>query len=93
MIIFQLNAFLCSLDIENNTHGKGPVPGRLRELEDYWNESQGNLRPGAHAADGWISEYHQHRGIHENPDAWAHSFEQEHGVNGWVSEFEQVRNF
>ncbi|XP_054797056.1 peroxisome biogenesis protein 5 isoform X2 [Prosopis cineraria] len=85
----QLNALLCSLDIETNARDKGHVPGRFRELEDYWNESQGNLPPGAHVADGWINEYHQQREFHANPDAWAHSFEQQHGVNGWVSEFEQ----
>ncbi|KAK4278517.1 hypothetical protein QN277_016353 [Acacia crassicarpa] len=85
----QLNALLCSLDIEANTHDKGHVPGRFRELDDYWNESQGNLQPGAHVADGWINEFNQQREIHANPDAWAHSFERQHGVNGWVSEFEQ----
>ncbi|XP_028794410.1 peroxisome biogenesis protein 5-like isoform X1 [Neltuma alba] len=85
----QLNALLCSLDIETNTHDKGHGPGRFRELEDYWNESQGNLQPAAHVADGWINEFHQQREIHANPDAWARSFEQQHGVNGWVSEFEQ----
>ncbi|KAF7833861.1 peroxisome biogenesis protein 5 [Senna tora] len=85
----QLNALLCSLDIESTNHAKGPAPGIFRELEDYWNESQGNLKPGNHAADGWITEYRQHRETHDNPDAWAHSFEQQYGVNGWVSEFEQ----
>lgn len=68
------------------------MPERFRELDEYWNESQGNLIHGAHAADGWISEYSQHRERYDNPDAWANSFEQQHGVNGWVSEFENVRS-
>lgn len=82
---------MCSLDIDSNVRAKGPMPERFRELEDYWNESQGNLRLGAHATDGWIAEYSQHREKHDNPDSWANSFEQQYGVNGWVSEFERVR--
>ena len=69
------------------------MPERFRELEDYWNESQGNLRLGARPADGWIAEYSQHRENHDNPDSWANSFEQQYGANGWVSEFEHVRSF
>ncbi|KAL9321608.1 hypothetical protein ACSQ67_009661 [Phaseolus vulgaris] len=84
----QVNALLCSLDIDSNVRGKGPMPERFRELEDYWNESQGNMRPGPPAADGWITEFSQHRGKYDNPDSWANSFEQQHGANGWVSEFE-----
>jgi len=89
---FQVNALLCSLDIDSNVRGKGPMTERFRELEDYWNESQGNMRPGPPAADGWITEFSQHRGKYENPDSWANSFEQQHGANGWVSEFEHVRS-
>ncbi|KAJ4829299.1 Peroxisomal membrane signal receptor PTS1 [Turnera subulata] len=85
----QVNALLSSLDIDADAQARGPFPGRFRELEDYWNESQG--RPGPHAAaDGWISEFNQHR-LDRDPDAWARSFEQQHGSNGWVSEFEQER--
>ncbi|BAT92902.1 Peroxisome biogenesis protein [Vigna angularis] len=84
----QVNALLCSLDIDSNVRGKGPMPERFRELEDYWNESQGNMRPGPPAADGWITEFSQHRGKYDNPDSWANSFEQQHGANGWASEFE-----
>lgn len=83
----QVNALLSSLDIDTEGQAKGPLPGRFRELEDYWNESQG--RHGPHAADGWISEFNQHRLDHGDPNAWARSFEQQHGANGWVSEFEQ----
>ncbi|XP_038684471.1 peroxisome biogenesis protein 5-like [Tripterygium wilfordii] len=85
----QVNALLLSLDIDNDVQGKRPLPGRFRELEDYWNESQGVLRHGPHAADGWVAEFSQQRAEPSNPDAWAHSFEQQHGANGWVSEFEQ----
>ncbi|XP_058721953.1 peroxisome biogenesis protein 5 [Vicia villosa] len=84
----QVNALLYSLDIDSNVRGKGPMPERFRELDDYWNESQGNMIQGAHASDGWISEYGQNRERYDNPDAWANSFEQQHGVTGWVSEFE-----
>lgn len=84
----QVGALLCSLDIDTNVRGKGPMPERFRELEDYWNESQSNVRHGAHAADGWITEYSQTRERNDNPDFWANSFEQQHGANGWVSEFE-----
>lgn len=90
-LYLQVNALLSSLDIDNDVRAKGPLPGRFRELEDYWNESQGALRPGPHPADGWIAEFNQHRVDHGDPDAWAHSFEQQHGANGWVSEFDQVR--
>lgn len=84
---------MCSLDIDGHAQAKGPLPGRFRELEDYWNESQGTLKPGAHAADGWVAEFNQHRMGHGDADAWAHSFEQQHGANGWASEFEQARIF
>ncbi|XWS27654.1 hypothetical protein CRYUN_Cryun25bG0000100 [Craigia yunnanensis] len=85
----QVKALLSSLEIENDIHARGPMPGRFRELEDCWNESQGILKPGAHAADGWVTEFSQHRAHRGDPDAWAHSFEQQHGASGWVSEFEQ----
>lgn len=85
----QVNALLSSLEIDSDVRAKGPFPGRFRELEDYWNESQGGLRPGPHAADGWITEFNQHSMDRGNPDAWAHSFERQHGTNGWASEFEQ----
>ncbi|EOY11819.1 Peroxin 5 isoform 4 [Theobroma cacao] len=89
----QVNALLSSLEIDSDSHAKGPMPGRFRELEDYWNESQGILKPGAHAADGWVTEFSQHRAQHGDPDAWAHSFEQQHGAGGWASEFEQNSKF
>ncbi|KAJ9173905.1 hypothetical protein P3X46_016995 [Hevea brasiliensis] len=89
----QVNALLSSLDIDSDVHVKGPLPGRFRELEDYWNESQGSLRPGPHAADGWIAEFNQHRLDRSDPDAWAHAFERQHGANGWASEFEQNSKF
>lgn len=88
---FQVNALLHSLEIDDDFRAKGPVPGRYRELEEYWNESQATLRPvDPLAADGWIAEYNQHVAPPGNPEAWAHSFEQQHGANGWASEFEQV---
>ena len=90
LLFFQVNALLCSLEIDSDIQAKGPPPGRFRELEEYWNESQGALGPGPHAADGWIAEFGQHRAEHGGPDAWAHSFVQQHGANGWASEFEQV---
>lgn len=85
----QVNALLSSLEIDSDVRAKGPLPGRFRELEDYWNESQGGFRPGPPAADGWIAEFNQHRLNHSDPDAWANAFEQQHGANGWVSEFDQ----
>ncbi|KAE9593980.1 hypothetical protein Lal_00031629 [Lupinus albus] len=84
----QVNALLCSLDIDSSVRDKGPMPERFREFDDYWNESQGNLRLGAPAADGWITEYSQHRQQYDNPDSWASTFEQQHGANGWASEFQ-----
>jgi hypothetical protein len=92
-LIFQVNALLCSLDIDGNARARGPLPGRFRELEDYWNESQGILKPGPPAADGWVAEFSQQRMEHGNGDAWAHSYEQQHGANGWASEFEKVRKY
>ncbi|XP_010539370.1 PREDICTED: peroxisome biogenesis protein 5 isoform X2 [Tarenaya hassleriana] len=85
----QVNALLSSLDIDNDMQARGHIPGRFREMEDYWNESQGVMRPGPHPADGWVTEFNQHGMDHGGPDAWVKSFEQQHGMNGWVSEFEQ----
>lgn len=88
----QVNALLCSLDIDNESQAKGSLLGRHREMEEYWNESQGVLRPPSHVADGWVSEYNQHRAQLSDPDAWARSFMQQHSTNGWVSEFEQEQS-
>ncbi|KAL4331889.1 hypothetical protein GQ457_07G012450 [Hibiscus cannabinus] len=85
----QVNALLSSLEIENDIHARGPMPGRFRELEDYWNESQGVMKPGAHAADVWATEFSQNRIHHGDLDAWVNSFEQQHGAGGWASEFER----
>jgi peroxin-5 len=85
-----VNALLSSLDIDGDVRVKGPLPGRFQELEDYWNESQAARRPGPPQADGWVTEFSQHRIDHGDPNVWAHSFEQQHGANGWASEFEQV---
>ncbi|XP_021735517.1 peroxisome biogenesis protein 5-like [Chenopodium quinoa] len=81
----QVDALLCSLDIDNDIQLKGPLPGRVRELEEYWNESQGVRAP---VADGWVAEYRQNKPELFNPNGWANLFEQEHGPNGWASEFE-----
>ena len=54
---FQVNALLSSLDIDINGLTKGPIPARLRVLEDYWNKSQAIIKQGFHATDGWVAEY------------------------------------
>ena len=59
------------------------MPGRHRELEQYWGESQSQ----AHA-DGWADEFAGQQ--RHNPNAWALSFERQHGAGGWASEFEHV---
>lgn len=81
----QVDALLHSLDIDNDIQIKGPLPGRARELEEYWNESQGIHAP---VADRWVGEYRQHKLEPFNPNGWVNAFEQEHGPNGWASEFE-----
>ncbi|PIA58280.1 hypothetical protein AQUCO_00500307v1 [Aquilegia coerulea] len=89
----QVNTLLHSLEIDNEFRAKGSVPGQYRELEGYWNESQGNLIPGGpHVTDGWVTEYNQNVAARGNPESWAHSFEQQHGANGWASEFEQEQS-
>ncbi|KAL5066521.1 hypothetical protein RYX36_028258, partial [Vicia faba] len=65
-------------NIDSNVRGKRPMPEIFREIDNYWNESQGNVIQGAHASDGWISEFSQNRERYDNPDAWANSFEQQH---------------
>ncbi|KAJ4868557.1 Peroxisome biogenesis protein 5 [Raphanus sativus] len=87
----QVNALLSSLDIDDGIQARGHIPGRFRELDDYWNESQAVTKPGLHPADSWAAEFdqHQHGMNHGGPDAWVNSFEQQHGVNGWATEFEQ----
>uniref|UniRef100_A0A2P2L0V8 Uncharacterized protein n=1 Tax=Rhizophora mucronata TaxID=61149 RepID=A0A2P2L0V8_RHIMU len=85
----QVNALLSSLDIDADVRAKGPLPGRFRELEEYWNECQGAIGPSPHVADRWIGEFSQHKVEHGGPDDWAHSFEQQYSANGWVSQFEQ----
>lgn len=86
----QVDALLYSLDIDNDIQIKGPLPGRVRDLEEYWNESQGSIH--APAAAGWVAEYRQHKSESFSPNGWVNLFEQEHGPNGWASEFEHVRS-
>lgn len=78
---------MSSLDIDDGIQARGHVPGRFRELDDYWNESQA---VSLHPADDWGAEFNQHGIYHGGPDSWVQSFEQQHGVNGWATEFEQV---
>lgn len=84
----QVNALLCSLDIDSEIQA-GPLPGKHWEMEKYWNESQGTLKDTVHPEGKWISEYRQHEAEHAHPNGWVHSFEQQHGANGWASEFER----
>ncbi|ESQ42805.1 hypothetical protein EUTSA_v10012791mg [Eutrema salsugineum] len=85
----QVNALLSSLDIDDGIQARGHIPGRFRELDDYWNESQAVMKPGSHPADSWAAEFNQHGRDDGGPDSWVQSFEQQHGVNGWATEFEQ----
>ncbi|KAK1293647.1 Peroxisome biogenesis protein 5 [Acorus calamus] len=85
----QVNTLLHSLDIDSDHRMRGPMHGTYRELEEYWNESQGTMQPHIpHATDGWVAEFNQNR-AHGDPEAWANSFERLHGTNDWASEFEQ----
>ncbi|CAO2833400.1 unnamed protein product [Amaranthus hypochondriacus] len=79
----QVDALLHSLDIDNDVQIKGPLPGR--ELEEYWNESQGIQAP---VADRWVTEFRPQQPEPFPINGWVNSFEQEHGRNGWASEFE-----
>lgn len=85
----QVNAMLHSLDIDSDQRMKGYPRGHFPELEEYWTESQGPMRPGMPpAANQWVTEFRQQQNIN-NPEAWANSFQQMHGSNGWASEFAQ----
>nr|GMC69972.1 peroxisome biogenesis protein 5 [Ipomoea batatas] len=86
----QVNALLCSLDIDADIRARGPMPGRLPELEDYWNESQG-IKTMPQVADSWAAEFGQ-RHMNQDTNAWVRSFEQQNGVNGWASEFEHEQS-
>nr|VDD32287.1 unnamed protein product [Brassica oleracea] len=86
----QVNALLSSLEIDDVIQARGHIPGRFRELDNYWNESQALTKPGLHPADGWAAEFNQHGMDHGGPDGWVQSFEQQHGVNGWATEFGQL---
>ncbi|KAJ3677593.1 hypothetical protein LUZ60_003317 [Juncus effusus] len=94
----QVNTLLQSLDIDGDKRMRGPVQGQFRDMEQYWNESQGGavMRPPGMINDSnnWISEFSNQQRFNDgnNPDAWAQSFEQQHGANGWASEFEQEQN-
>ncbi|CAH8301422.1 unnamed protein product [Eruca vesicaria subsp. sativa] len=85
----QVNALFSSLEIDDGIQARGHIPGRFRELDNYWNESQAVTKPGLHPADSWADESNQHGMDHGGPDGWVQSFEQQHGVNGWATEFEQ----
>ncbi|KAL8166122.1 hypothetical protein V2J09_007621 [Rumex salicifolius] len=85
----QVDALLSSLDIDSDAQMRMPLPGRFREMDDYWNESQRVLAPVPPSADGWITEFGQQRVQHAGPDDWVNSFEQQHGPNGWASEFDR----
>ncbi|TVU05272.1 hypothetical protein EJB05_48430 [Eragrostis curvula] len=82
----QVNTLLHSLDIDNQM--RGPMHGPYPEMEEYWKQSQSALRSGPmhNAADNWVTEFGRQN---NNPEDWAHSFEQQFGPNGWASEFEQ----
>ncbi|CAO2162875.1 unnamed protein product [Urochloa humidicola] len=85
----QVNNLLHSLDIDNRM--RGPMPGQYPELEQYWNQSQSSMGPASvhNSADKWITEFGNQS---NNPESWAHSFEQQYGPNGWASEFEQHKS-
>ncbi|CAN1248190.1 Peroxisome biogenesis protein 5 [Linum perenne] len=86
----QVNALLSTLDIDNEVRANAPLPSRFHELDNYWNESQGSIRPGPpDASDGWVTEFSDNRIDHGDPNPWVHSFEQQHSNFGWVSEYQQ----
>lgn len=85
-----MNALLSSLEIDNHAMARGHMPGRHAELEQYWGESQVMTR-GPNAGDGWADEFAQNRVGQNDPNAWALSFERQHGSGGWASEFQNVR--
>ncbi|CAO2207156.1 unnamed protein product [Urochloa humidicola] len=80
----QVNTLLHSLDIDNRM--RGPMPGQYPELEEYWNQSQSSMGPMHNSADKWITEFGNQN---NNPESWAHSFQQQYSPDGWASEFEQ----
>ncbi|KAK6934707.1 hypothetical protein RJ641_034862 [Dillenia turbinata] len=88
----QVDAFLSSLDIDNSVQTKGHILGRFRMLEDYLNEYQGIRQAGHLPADGWVTEFDQHRAQEGDPESCALSFERQHGINGWASEFEREQS-
>lgn len=87
-----MNALLSSLEIDSQGMARGPMPGRYPKLEQYWGESQA-MPPRPLGADGWADEFAQHRVNQGDPNAWALSFERQHGAGGWASEFEHVRTY
>eukprot|EP01018_Ginkgo_biloba_P032694 Gb_28314 [translate_table: standard] len=99
----QVNALLHSLDIENDLRAWAPQSGRLSELEEYWNESQGAGYESMHRmsrnhanfynpADNWAEEYSQNNYVSENAGSWVEEFEQNHGADAWANQFNQEQS-
>ncbi|CDY49390.1 BnaC09g53570D [Brassica napus] len=72
----QVNALLSSLEIDDGIQARGHIPGRFRELHNYWNESQAHGMDHG-GPDGWVQSFEQQHGV----NGWATEFEQLSDIN------------
>lgn len=94
--LWQVNALLHSLDIDESLQVPRPLGGQLPEFEQLWKEgyAQNNAvqnrqlvqRPPMSQADGWANDFQSQYGV--GAGAWVDEFQNQ--GNQWVNQFQEV---